>query len=68
MEVKTRQSIPIWMAKLLSEFEVYPTSFSKYGTEYMDYLAGRNKAYSIPAKVPARVVFPDVLIPEKIAV
>jgi len=56
------------MAKLLSEFEVYPTSFSKYGTEYMDYLAGRNKAYSIPAKVPARVVFPDVLIPEKIAV
>jgi hypothetical protein len=64
MEVKTRQSIPIWLAKLLSEFEVYPISFSKYGTEYKCYLAGLNKLNSIPESV----VLPNVLVPGKIAV
>lgn len=34
MEIKVAQSIPIWLCRLLSEYQVYPTSFSKYGTEY----------------------------------
>ncbi|MDR3344541.1 MAG: polyphosphate polymerase domain-containing protein [Oscillospiraceae bacterium] len=34
MEVKTSQSIPVWLARLLSEHRIYPISFSKYGAEY----------------------------------
>jgi hypothetical protein len=34
MEVKSAQSIPLWLARLLSEHQVFPTSFSKYGAEY----------------------------------
>lgn len=34
MEVKALGAVPLWFAGLLSEFEIYPVSFSKYGTEY----------------------------------
>lgn len=34
MEIKTTQSMPLWITKLLSEMKIYPTSFSKYGTIY----------------------------------
>jgi SPX domain protein involved in polyphosphate accumulation len=34
MEIKSSQSIPVWLSKLLSEYKIYPTSFSKYGAEY----------------------------------
>ncbi|MPN57406.1 hypothetical protein SDC9_205100 [bioreactor metagenome] len=35
MEIKTSKSIPLWLTRLLSEYRVYPASFSKYGAEYM---------------------------------
>jgi hypothetical protein len=34
MEVKVEKNIPLWLAKLLSEYKIYKTSFSKYGKEY----------------------------------
>jgi hypothetical protein len=34
MENKTTGGMPIWMCDLLSEFKIYPTSFSKYGKFY----------------------------------
>lgn len=34
MEIKTIDSIPLWMVKLLSDNHIYKTSFSKYGTAY----------------------------------
>lgn len=34
MEVKSSTAVPLWFTKLLSEKEIYATSFSKYGTEY----------------------------------
>ncbi|MDR0875037.1 MAG: polyphosphate polymerase domain-containing protein [Clostridiales Family XIII bacterium] len=34
MEVKTAESIPLWLCRILSEYQIYPISFSKYGTEY----------------------------------
>lgn len=34
MEVKISGAVPIWLADLLSEQQIYKTSFSKYGTEY----------------------------------
>lgn len=38
MEVKIDRAMPLWMTNLLSEYEIYPTSFSKYGTEYKNYV------------------------------
>lgn len=34
LEIKTDGAIPLEFVRLLSELEVYPTSFSKYGTAY----------------------------------
>jgi hypothetical protein len=34
MEIKVARAIPLWLCKLLSELEIYPQSFSKYGAEY----------------------------------
>jgi hypothetical protein len=34
MEVKAEKNIPLWLSKLLSEYRIYKTSFSKYGKEY----------------------------------
>lgn len=39
MEVKLAQTMPLWMAAVLSELQVYPTSFSKYGTCYQRHIA-----------------------------
>lgn len=38
MEIKTENAIPMWMTKLLSEFQLFPASFSKYGAEYTRYM------------------------------
>lgn len=34
MEVKSSEAVPLWFTSLLSEKEIFATSFSKYGTEY----------------------------------
>ncbi len=34
MEVKISNAMPLWFAKLLSKYKIYPTSFSKYGNFY----------------------------------
>ncbi|NLC40895.1 MAG: polyphosphate polymerase domain-containing protein [Clostridiaceae bacterium] len=34
MEIKVVNNIPFWLSRLLSEYKIYPISFSKYGTEY----------------------------------
>ncbi len=36
MEIKTSTSIPLWLTGVLTKLKVYKTSFSKYGTAYMD--------------------------------
>lgn len=38
MEVKIPGACPLWLSHLLGELEVFPTSFSKYGTCYQKYL------------------------------
>lgn len=40
MELKISESIPLWMAALLSEQKIFKTTFSKYGTAYMHILGG----------------------------
>lgn len=37
MEIKALNSMPLWLAKALSELKIYPSSFSKYGTAYAIY-------------------------------
>lgn len=34
MEIKVPMAYPVWLAELLCELEIYPISFSKYGTVY----------------------------------
>ena len=34
MEIKTAGAMPLWLAKVLAENKIYPTSFSKYGRAY----------------------------------
>ncbi len=34
MEVKVDKSVPLWLARLMSEYKVRKRRFSKYGTEY----------------------------------
>ncbi len=36
MEIKTSAAIPLWLTGVLTRLKVYKTSFSKYGTAYMD--------------------------------
>lgn len=57
MEIKAEKSIPLWLSQMLSDFNIYRTSFSKYGTEYKkmigkNILEGENveclKQYLIP--------------------
>ena len=38
MELKIPQAAPLWLARLLSEEGLFPTSFSKYGTAYKSYM------------------------------
>ena len=34
MEIKIPGAMPLWLSHLLSEAQIYPVSFSKYGTAY----------------------------------
>lgn len=36
LEVKTASAIPLWLTKILSEFHIFKTSFSKYGNAYKE--------------------------------
>lgn len=38
MEAKAFRSFPLWFVHFLSERKIFSTSFSKYGTEYKNYL------------------------------
>ena len=38
MEIKALGGMPIWMTGILSENEIFPTTFSKFGVCYTDYI------------------------------
>jgi len=42
MEVKIPGAAPLWLAQLLSENGIFPTSFSKYGTYYKTRVLGQS--------------------------
>ena len=39
MEIKIPGAAPLWLARLLSEMRIFPTSFSKYGACYLTHIA-----------------------------
>jgi hypothetical protein len=41
MEIKTPGAIPLWLCRLLSEQNIFPASFSKYGTCYAAFIKER---------------------------
>jgi hypothetical protein len=41
MEMKINGAIPMWCAKALSEINIFPTGYSKYGEEYKLYLTNK---------------------------
>jgi hypothetical protein len=47
MEIKVGKSYPLWLVDLLSQNKVYPTSYSKYGAEYKDYLKHEHLANAL---------------------
>ncbi len=38
LEIKTEAAIPLWLCRIMNALEIYPTSFSKYGTAYKQML------------------------------
>ena len=42
MEIKVHGAFPLWLAHILSELRIFPTSFSKYGKFYENIVKGRN--------------------------
>ena len=40
MELKSSSAIPLWLAKLLSREGIFKSSFSKYGTAYVNLIGG----------------------------
>lgn len=43
MEIKSSKTMPIWLVNVLSENEIYATSFSKYGKEYKNYIDNKQQ-------------------------
>ena len=39
MEIKIPNAMPLWLGRLLDQYRVYPTSFSKYGAAHLASLA-----------------------------
>lgn len=48
MEIKAGAAMPFWLTKLLSEFEIYPISFSKYGRIYLKNLQWKEASACLP--------------------
>ena len=38
MEIKLPMAMPIWLSNCLNKIQIYPISFSKYGTCYKEHL------------------------------
>ena len=48
MEIKVGTALPLWLTKILSDYEIYPISFSKYGSIYLKNLQAKGAAACLP--------------------
>lgn len=44
MEIKVPDAYPIWLTRMLSDFAIYPVSFSKYGKVFMEDVIKKERA------------------------
>jgi len=51
MEVKVATAFPMWLANLLSDNQIYVTSYSKYGNEYKQSLLKSEPVYNLQQAV-----------------
>ena len=47
MEIKTAIAKPLWLADMLTEIGAVRSSFSKYGTEYKNFITKKNEKIAI---------------------
>lgn len=50
IEIKTSKAFPMWLARALSEFKIYPVSFSKYGRVYQEKLEKEKRQIVLQTK------------------
>lgn len=62
MEIKTGHSIPLWLTRLLSDYQIYPSSFSKYGKEYVQMMTEQSNERRVVAP-PVTHSIPKILTP-----
>ena len=43
MEIKAERALPMWLSRLLSEYKIFQTSYSKYGKEFENRITGSEK-------------------------
>ena len=54
MEIKIPNVMPLWLSSLLDEAGIYPTSFSKYGFCYQNYIFPKiHQTHSLGGKIYA---------------
>ncbi|MDL2217166.1 polyphosphate polymerase domain-containing protein [Christensenellaceae bacterium OttesenSCG-928-M15] len=44
MEIKIHGAFPLWLSNLLTELQIYPSSYSKYGRVFQDYVLQEQEA------------------------
>lgn len=55
MEIKTLDSMPLWLVSVLSRLKIYPTSFSKYGKIY-EKEKKRKRKYLVRRKIGVSIL------------
>ena len=56
MEIKVGDAMPIGLATKLSELDIFPTSFSKYGAGYTEMMMGRVAAFAAASAAQERTM------------
>lgn len=73
MEIKINRAVPLWFAKIMSSLNIYPISFSKYGTEYKRYIIENNGYFNKSRKeekiclnpfLPLQQIVQSILAPQ----
>ncbi len=53
MEIKVGNAMPMGLARKLSELNIFPVSFSKYGSGYRDMMAEKTSTVTVKSAAPA---------------
>jgi hypothetical protein len=65
MEIKISGAVPMWFTKIISEFNIYPTSFSKYGTEYTKFIKSAFNKNIVETRKEKEVCLNQYLQPQR---